>query len=154
MIFTSLSDVAANQLPQGRLAKALAFLSRTDLADLEPGRHEIDGDEVFANVQELTTVRPGEKNYEAHRRYADVHYVISGTELIGVAPVGECSPVGEFSETDDFGLFTSGTREAWVTLREGDLVVTPPCDAHKPGCCPEGTEPAPLKKVCIKVLVD
>lgn len=152
MIFTSLADAARNDVTSARMAKALEFLARPDLAELAPGRHEIMGDEVFANVQELTTVRPGEKNYEAHRRYADIHYVISGTELIGVAPVAECAPVGEFSEADDFGLYTPGDREAWATLKPGDLVVTPPCDAHKPGCCPG--EPAPLKKICVKVLVD
>ena len=106
MIFTSLADAAANDLSAERFQRALAFLARPDLAELEPGRHEIMGDEVFANVQELTTVPAGEKNYEAHRRYADIHYVISGTELIGVAPVAECAPVGEFSEADDFGLYT------------------------------------------------
>ncbi|MBM6774899.1 YhcH/YjgK/YiaL family protein [Olsenella profusa] len=153
MILTSLADFAENEVPADRLAKALAFLGRDDLAELAPGRHEIDGDEVFANVQELTTVTPGEKNYEAHRRYADIHFVISGTELIGVAPVGECTPVGEFSEADDFGLYTPGPRESWAVLRAGDLAVTPPCDAHKPGCCPVDAEPAPLKKVCVKVLV-
>ena len=136
MIFTSLADAAHNDVTSARMAKALEFLARPDLAELAPGRHEIMGDEVFANVQELTTVRPGEKNYEAHRRYADVHYVISGEELMGVAPVGECEPVGEFSEADDFGLYVPGDREAWATLRPGDLVVTPPCDAHKPGCWP------------------
>ena len=154
MIFTSLSNAAANDLTTERYQKALSFLAREDLAELEPGRHEIDGDEVFANVQEFTTVPAGEKNYEAHRRYADVHYVISGTELMGVAPVDECAAVGEFSEADDFGLFTPGAREAWVTLAPGELVVTPPCDAHKPGCGPEGAEPATLKKICVTVLVD
>ena len=130
MIFTSLADAARNDVTSARMAKALEFLARPDLAELAPGCHEIMGDEVFANVQELTTVRPGEKNYEAHRRYADVHYVISGEELLGVAPVGECEPVGEFSEADDFGLYVPGDREAWATLRPGDLVVTPPCDAR------------------------
>ena len=154
MIFSSIDHARDNDLSAGRFAKALAFLAREDLAGLAPGRHEIDGDEVFANVQELVTVPAGEKNYEAHRRYADIHYVISGTELIGVAPVGECAPVGEFSEADDFGLFAPGGRESWVVVRPGELVVTPPCDAHKPGCCPCGTEPAPLKKICVKVLVD
>ena len=153
MIFTSLVNASSNDLSAARFAKALAFLAREDLASLEPGRHDIDGDEVFANVQELVTVPAGEKNYEAHRRYADIHYVVSGTELIGVAPVAECESVGEFSEADDFGLYTPGAREAWATLLPGELVVTPPCDAHKPGCCPEGSEPAPLKKICVKVLV-
>ena len=154
MIFTSLANASSNDLSAARFAKALAFLAREDLASLEPGRHDIDGDEVFANVQELVTVPAGEKNYEAHRRYADIHYVVSGTELIGVAPVTECESVGEFSEADDFGLYTPGAREARATLLPGELVVTPPCDAHKPGCCPEGSEPAPLKKICVKVLVD
>ena len=152
MIFTSLASAAANDLSQERYQRALEFLARPDLAELEPGRHDVMGDEVFANVQDITTVPAGEKNYEAHRRYADIHYVISGTELLGVAPVAECAPVGEFSEADDFGLYTPGDREGWVTLREGEFVVTPPCDAHKPGCCPG--EPAPLKKICVKVLVD
>ena len=154
MIFSSLANLGANVLSGERVAKALAFLAREDLAGLEGGRHEICGDEVFANVQEIVTVPADEKDYEAHRRYADIHYVISGTELIGVAPVGECAPVGEFSEADDFGLFAPGGRESWVVVRPGELVVTPPCDAHKPGCCPCGTEPAPLKKICVKVLVD
>lgn len=153
MIFSSRACFDANALPADRLAKALAFLAREDLAELEGGRHDIDGDAVFANVQELVTVRAGEKDYEAHRRYADIHYVISGTELVGVAPVGECVAVGEFSEGDDFGLYVPGPRESWVTLLPGDLVITPPCDAHKPGCCPPGTEPAPLRKICVKVLV-
>lgn len=154
MIYSSLANLGANVLSEERVAKALAFLAREDLAGLEGGRHEICGDEVFANVQEIVTVPADEKDYEAHRRYADIHYVISGTELIGVAPVGECASVGEFSEADDFGLFAPGGRESWVVVCPGELVVTPPCDAHKPGCCPLGTEPAPLKKICVKVLVD
>lgn len=153
MILASIANVSQNDLSGERFAKALAFLARPDLAELAPGRHEIDGDEVFANVQELVTVEPGEKDFEAHRRYADVHYVVSGTECLGVAPVGECEPVGDFSEADDFGLFRATGRESWAELREGDLVVTPPCDAHKPGCCAPGAGPAPLKKVCVKVLV-
>lgn len=151
MIFTSLSHVGQNDLSAPRLQKALAFLARTDLAELAPGRYDIDGDEVFANVQELTTAPASEKSYEAHRRYADIHFVVTGTELMGIAALDECEPVGEFDEAGDFGLYAAPARESWVTLKEGDLVVTPPSDAHKPGCCPGS--PAPLKKICVKVLV-
>lgn len=152
MLFASLANLSQNNVASDRFAKALAWLESTDLASLEPGRHDICGDEVFANVQELTTVNPGDKNYEAHRKYADIHYVISGVEKIGVAPVDECEAVCDFNEADDFGLFANPAREAWVTLHEGELCVTPPADAHKPGCCTD--EPAALKKICVKVLVD
>ena len=94
-----------------------------------------------------------EKPFEAHRRYADVHFVISGVERLACAPVDELEALGEYNEGDDYGLYVNAKREAWVEMHEGDLVVTPPCDAHKPGCCTEAG-PAKLKKACVKVLVD
>ena len=45
----------------------------------------------------------------------------------------------------------AATLWRWVSAGEGDIVVTPPCDAHKPGCSVDG--PAPLRKACVKVLV-
>ena len=152
MLSSSLSDYAQNVICAEDMAKVLAFLSRDDLAHIECRRHVIDGERIFANVMELKTAPADQKPYEAHRRYADVHFVISGEEHVGIAPVAELEPVGEFSEKDDFGLYGEPAREAWVTLRAGDLVVTPPCDAHKPGCCGEDG-PAKLKKVCVKILV-
>ena len=67
------------------MAKVLEFLSRDDLADIECGRHDIDGDNVFANVMEFETVPASEKPFEAHRRYADIHFVISGVERLACA---------------------------------------------------------------------
>lgn len=153
MLFSSISDYAQSVIPADRMAKVLEFLSRDDLATIECGRHDIDGDTIYANVMEFETSPASSKSYEAHRRYADVHFVIKGEEHLACAPVAETEPEGDFNEADDFGLYTNPAREAWVTLHEGDLVVTPPCDAHKPGCCGE-EGPAKLKKVCVKVLVD
>ena len=56
MLFSSLSDYAQSVIPADRMAKVLEFLSRDDLADIECGRHDIDGDNVFANVMEFETV--------------------------------------------------------------------------------------------------
>ena len=153
MLFSSIRNVSHNSIDSARMQAALEFLSRTDLADIECGRHDIMGDEVFANVMEFETCPAQNKDFEAHRRYADIHFVIRGEEHLCVAPIDEVVPQGDFNVDDDFGLYTGPKREAWVELHEGDLVVTPPEDAHKPGCCGE-SGPAPLKKVCVKVLVD
>lgn len=153
MLFSSIQNVSHNGIDSARMQAALEFLRRDDLAGIACGRHDIMGDEVFANVMEFTTAPAESKSFEAHRRYADVHFVICGEERLAVAPIAEVEPEGEFNEADDFGLYGNPARETWMTLREGDLVVTPPEDAHKPGCCGEAG-PAPLKKVCVKVLVD
>ena len=137
MLFSSIKYASHNDISGERFQRALAWLAATDMSGIECGRHDIMG---------------AEKNFEAHRRYADIHYVISGVERLAVAPVDEVEPVCDFNEEDDFGLYANPAREAWVTLHEGDIVVTPPEDAHKPGCCEDA--PAPLKKICVKVLVD
>lgn len=154
MIVSALANASFDDVTAARLAHALEWIAQTDMASLEVGRQDIAGDEIYANVMEVTPMLPVEKQFEAHRRYIDVHYVIAGEELIGVAPVGECPVVQEYAEADDFSLHgdpADAARVTWTLLREGELCVTPPADAHKPACTTG--EPARLKKVCIKVLV-
>ena len=106
---------------------------------------------MFANVFEFDTVPADQKHYEAHRRYYDIHFLISGEEKIGVAPMTELEPLQEFDDENDFCLYGESDHASWVVLRPGEFCVTPPEDAHKPGCA--AGEPAPLKKICLKVAV-
>ncbi len=155
MIAAKLEDVPLGEVCAGRLARAFEWIAQTDMASLEPGRHDIEGDEIYANIMEVTTALPTEKSFEAHRSYLDIHYVISGEELIGVAPVGECPEEQAYAAADDFGLYgdpADSARVTWVLLKEGELCVTPPADAHKPACTKDA--PRQLKKACVKVLVD
>ena len=48
-------------------------------------------------------------------------------------------------------MYDDGSQESWVTLKPGDFCVTPPYDAHKPGCCAE--KPEPLYKAVVKVKI-
>ena len=65
---------------EGRYAKAVDFLKNTDLEALEPGKYEIDGKNVYANVTAYTTIPWEEAKYEAHEHYTDIQYVIEGSE--------------------------------------------------------------------------
>ena len=62
----------------GKLGKNFAtaqqFLLTADFASLSLGRHEIDGDNVFVNMQEYTQEEK-EPSYEAHAVYADIQLV-------------------------------------------------------------------------------
>ena len=154
MIVATRENAQFDAKTAARITRALEWIGRTDMPALEPGRHDIAGDELFANVMEVQTMHPEDKQFEAHRAYIDVHYVIEGEELIGVAPVGECPVVQEYAQADDYSLHTDPAdpaRVTWTLLHAGELCVTPPADAHKPACTTGA--PAQLKKVCIKVLV-
>ncbi len=51
---------------EGRYGKAVDFLQNTDLENLEPGKYEIDGKNVYANVTEYTTIPCGKRQSTNH----------------------------------------------------------------------------------------
>ena len=45
---------------------------------MEPGKVAIDGDRIFAEIQEYTTKDPKDCRFETHRKYYDIQYVAEG----------------------------------------------------------------------------
>lgn len=150
MLVTPLPTADRNDYLSARMRAAYSFLREADLAGLPLGRVDVDGDEVFANVQEYDTVPADQKQMEAHRRYCDVQYVVEGEELLQYAPLEGLAPAGGFDEAADFGLFATPEAPGSVVLRAGDMAVLAPEDAHKPGCV--AGAPARVRKVVVKVL--
>ncbi|MBT7860935.1 MAG: YhcH/YjgK/YiaL family protein [Gemmatimonadetes bacterium] len=144
-----LDDIHNGTLYHGlgtRFADALTYLAKTDLVSMAPDRYDIDGDDVFVMVQEYDTKPKSEGLWEAHRAYADVQYVISGTEHMGYAPTPSLE-AGAFDADRDFlplegnGLF--------LPLTAGQFIVLWPQDAHMPGMAID--QPSPVKKAVVKV---
>lgn len=150
MLASTLRHAADHDYRSARFQAAYAFLAREDLAALPLGRVDIDGDAVFANVQEYETVSAGEKDMEAHRRYFDVQCVVEGEELMEYAPLAGLEEAQPFDEDADFGLYVAPERPSSVVLRAGDVAVLAPEDAHKPGCALGA--PSRVRKVVVKVL--
>ena len=79
------------------IEKALRYLQDTDFNQVKPGRYDIDGDTVYALVQEYDSKPKSEGFWEAHHAYLDVQYVASGAEHMGYRPVEgmEANPYDE-----------------------------------------------------------
>jgi len=130
-----------------RLEQALKYLAQTDLEAAAIERYDLDGDNLFALVQEYETKRREDGFWEAHRQYADVQYLVSGTEHMGVAPIADLEMDGEYDPEKDFSkLIGEGT---FCTMKPGTFVILFPQDAHMPGMAVD--EPAPAKKAVVKV---
>jgi len=132
-----------------RLAAAFAFLAGRDFSADPPGRIELQGDALYALVQEYTTKPAEAGQWEAHRRYIDVQYLVRGCERIGFAPV-ETLQAGAYIPEKDF-LPLSGPGSS-LDLSAGYFAVFYPEDAHMPGLAVKG--PESVKKVVVKVRVD
>lgn len=150
MLASTLRHAADHDYRSARFQAAYAFLAQADLAALPLGRVDIDGDAVFANVQEYDTVPAAEKDMEAHRRYFDVQFVVAGEEVMEYAPLEGLAEAQPFDEDADFGLYVAPERPSSVVLRAGDVAVLAPEDAHKPGCALDA--PGRVRKIVVKVL--
>lgn len=132
------------------IKKSLDYLRATDLQALELGRHEIDGNDIFANVMAFDTVDANEKLAEVHKEYIDIQYLISGTERIGFGLPSAANQVAkEYDQADDYYLVEGMECESEVNLGPDMFAIFFPEEPHKPGCrCQSRSS---IKKVVVKV---
>lgn len=153
MIVTDLENLPRQVGLTPGLAKAINFLRETRGQDLADGRVEVDGDTVFALVQSYATLDPSQPPlFEAHRRYLDVQYIVSGEEVIGWAPLDRLSVTRPYDEASEAVLGTVAADDMTrVLVPAGFLAVLWPSDAHAPKLSARG--PRPVKKIVVKVAV-
>ncbi|MDQ1913593.1 YhcH/YjgK/YiaL family protein [Paenibacillus sp. GD4] len=150
-----LGDIKFWEKEKGALSpvfqKAIDFLQSRDLGQLELGKYEIMGDDMFALVQELIAVKPGQRKSECHAKYVDLQYLVQGgEERIYVARASESNVAVEDRLADnDYLLFDEVENEMEIRLKPGMFAVFFPADLHRPGCSPVGGEK--LKKVVFKI---
>jgi YhcH/YjgK/YiaL family protein len=150
MIVDRLSNPAPlYQLPE-RLARALEYLRATDMRSVPLGRHDIDGDWLFALVQEYTTKTADQCVWEAHRRYIDVQFVVSGTERMGYSMLSEMREREPYDAARDVVFFEPGSE--FVTVREGMFAIFGPEDVHSP--CHAAGSPVIVRKVVVKAATE
>ena len=140
-VYFSLSD---------NIMKGFKWLTETNLEEIKPGKYIIDGDNVWANVQIYETKH--DADYEAHRKYIDIQYMIIGNEIVGVTDITNCSTTVKYDNQKDIEFLQSNVKEEYQELKEGEFLLFYPHDAHKPSINPGGK--TSVKKVVVKALVN
>lgn len=151
MIFDSVKnlDFYRSLGVEGRYAKAVDFLKNTDLENLAPGKYEIDGKNVFANVVEYTTIPWEEAKYESHHNYTDIQYMISGSETMTYARVDELAEKVPYNDEKDVVFYDNENPGLKVVVKAGEYMIFHPWDGHKPKAA--AGEPAQVKKIIVKI---
>jgi YhcH/YjgK/YiaL family protein len=134
-----------------RFEKAFEFLKREDLANLPEGRILLDGEDVVANVQQYETSEASALKFEAHNRFFDIQYVVSGQEFIGMADRRELDVHTVYDEKSDTVFYRDSMLSGKILLSAGDFAVIAPEEAHKPRCAVGRC--MPVKKIVLKVRI-
>jgi YhcH/YjgK/YiaL family protein len=130
-------------------AEAFHFLKNQPEVPALDTRVQIKGDLIYASYMR----RPGKTReaakMEAHRRYIDIQFLISGNEEISWKATPECSsPDGDYNPERDV-LFFKDAPDSWHALRPGQFVIFYPGDTHAPM-----VGSGELTKVVVKVALD
>lgn len=132
-----------------RLAIALKYIAETDFSEVEKGKYAIDGDLIYAVVNEYETKPEADCKIEAHQKYIDVQFIVSGEEAMGYAPLTNQEPSIAYNDEKDFAFYNVPVSQ--LKFESGMFAVYYPNDLHQP--CISAGKVSTVKKVVVKVRV-
>jgi biofilm protein TabA len=152
MITSTLAQLHWYTIISPNFEKAIRFALTTDFTPLETGKYPIDGDNVFAIVNEYTTKPLSECDPESHQDYADIQLMIKGAEKFGYTPLAEQTASTPYDPEKDVAFYTLAEEDlSYITLEAGQFIIFFPTDIHQPEVFTR--QPDLVKKVVIKVAV-
>ncbi len=148
MIIDNISQISKYQVLSERLAKAAHFLESIKLKTPDNGEHEIEGKDLFCIVMENITTVMSEPKLEAHKKYIDIHYILSGSEIIGYAGKAEQKVLKAYDFENDYALYEGNMT--MIKMYPQMFAIFFPEDLHMPGIS-NGQEK--VRKIVMKVKI-
>lgn len=152
MIRAMLKDAERYYILGEGVRKAIEYIRGNDLLALPPGRYPIDGERIFALIQEPETQPQKTAAFENHLKHADLQMTLRGTEYVGYCPTEKLTPKGAYNEETDVQLY-EGTSDVLMHCATGkSFSLFFPEDGHQPYVTLG--EPEKIKKVVIRIRLD
>ena len=130
------------------LANAISEFLK-DAKTVPVGKHDITGG-TFANVLEYSTKVFETVKMEAHVKYLDLQYMVSGVEKVLYEDKGDNAPINEYNEVKDVIHYSPNSYTEHL-LEEGYFAIMFPNDLHQCVC---KDVPQNIKKIVVKIPVD
>ena len=146
MIVDSIENASMYLGINDNLDKAIKFITETDFSAMNtPSKYIIDGENVYASINEFQLKDISSAKAEMHNKYGDIHLVVEGEECIGWA---KCDDLlcGEYDEKKDYALLDG--EVSLLKLTPKSFMIVFPQDAHMPLIA--GLKDKKVKKVIVK----
>ena len=91
-----------------RFRLAFQYLKETDFSKIALEKQIIRGEEIFALPQQYETKPQSVGKWEAHRRYADIQYIVSGRERMGISNIAQMRVTEKYDAEKDFMFLEIG----------------------------------------------
>jgi YhcH/YjgK/YiaL family protein len=150
MIYDNLKNANIYFTLNEKIQKALSYLQTTDFKQLEPGKYEIDGTDIYASVSDYNTKPLSSGKWEGHKKYIDIQFMVSGTEKIGFTEIKKVTELQGYDSDKDCTIYKG--EGTYINIEEKHFCILFPTDIHMPGIAIH--IPKPVRKVVVKVKTD
>ena len=110
------------------LAEAFEHLKNNDLTQIAPGSYPILEDKIKMLVFDSKQTNTDRVTMEGHRKNIDLQYWVSGSELMGYAPLQSQSLIKPFNEEKDYGNYEADA--SFTRFEPGMFAIYFPTDLH------------------------
>lgn len=143
---------AATYAGMGKIwAEAFAILQAYDDAAFAKGK-QVTASGIKINPSAYETKSPEGADPEAHKRYADIQFLLDGEEISYYCPAADFTRITKEYDPDKDVYFGAAADTVPVKLEAGNFAVFFPQDGHAPGCiCGKAQT---VRKAVLKVPLD
>lgn len=152
MIFDNITNCERYYGINDKFEKAFEFIKKAIDENMQVGRYEIDGEEVYAIVDSYTTRYEENCRFEAHRRYIDIQCMIDGCEVMKSVYITKAASNEAYDDGRDVEFFENCNDACASVVAGGEFAIFYPEDVHMPGKAFLDI-PKDIKKVIIKIKV-
>ena len=153
MIYDRLENLPAyTALAPAAWPRIIEFLDLCGKGKVTEGRHELDGDKLYVNVQGYASHPFDAEKLEYHKRYADLQLLLAGRETLYYAPAGTPETV-PFDPKADCGFNRVPEDALPLTLETGNFVLLFPDEGHLPGVGDGGSVIKAVVKISADLLI-
>lgn len=132
MIIDSLNGLERYWFAHKNIDKVYQFLKSHNLERMEEGRHDIDGDNIYAIVSKEDARQAEDAPLEAHDSYIDVQVLIEGDETMGWKDRSTCNDETATYDPDNDIVIFEDMPDVYFTLEPKHVAIFFPHDAHAP----------------------
>lgn len=134
MIFSSIYAIDSPHQYPAAIQMALKWITDHDIVNMDAGIYELQGHNLYINIQDIVT-KPIEECYpERHNSYLDIQYVASGVERMGYAPYTGRETIQLDMQDKDVIIYKDLENENFVDVTPGSYCIFCSNSIHRPGC--------------------
>jgi len=141
-------------VPKRALGTILEFIQACKDDKKPDGKYALYGEDLYALVQTYQTKKAEDARLEAHRHYADLQVVLSGSEHVYWTPNQNLTIFDDQLDTKDMVKYQDVRKTGIFQLDSDMFAYFAPWDAHAPSISCLNGSPTQVHKIVFKIRVN